>query len=93
MQMSGVTIGDSVPLKSPHPSPASSKGASLSPSSSSSSSPPWTLHRGEDANGKTVSLFVYPKPDEGRRKSGGGGALEGLPAAFKHAKGISVSMY
>ena len=85
LQMSGVTIGENVPLRPPHPSPASSKGSSLSPSSSPTS-PPWTLHRGEDANGKSVSLFTYPKPDvDGGRKNSG--ALDGLPAAFKHAKG------
>ena len=96
LQMSDVTIGDSVPLKSLSPSSSSStKSSSLSPSSSSSSacSPPWTLHRGEDANSKPVSLFVYPKPDENSRRNGGGagaGAMDGLPAAFKHAKGKCV---
>ena len=96
LQMSDVTIGDSVPLKSlSSASPSSGKVSSLSPSSSSSSSasscsPPWTLHRGEDVHSKTVSLFVYPKPDDNSRRNGGGngaGALDGLPAAFKHAKG------
>ena len=92
LRMNDVTIGDSVPLKSLSPSSSSTAGkvSSLSPSSSPSCSPPWTLHRGEDANSKPVSLFVYPKPDEiGRRNGGGNGAgpMDGLPAAFKHAKG------